>query len=159
MKKTVSETAHHGLNIMRLRELMGIRQEAIAADLDITQQAMSDLEQKGQIDDESLEKVSKVLDISVETIKNFSILLKPLIKASPDIIVSWGLVPNNRKQTPRAACDLKLLNENDGIFVGYTPDFDTGTPYGFFQKFSLYSDAIVWCFFVKSMVLLNVSLL
>jgi peptidoglycan-N-acetylmuramic acid deacetylase len=137
MKKTVSETVHHGLNIMRLRELMGIRQELLAGSLQITQQTLSDLEQKGQIDDESLEKVSKVLDISVETIKNFSILLKPLIKASPDIIVSWGLVPNNREQTPRAACDLKLLNENDGIFVGDTQNksvfftFDLGSESGY----------------------------
>lgn len=36
MKKAQSKTIHHGQHIKRLRELMGIRQETIAADLHIT---------------------------------------------------------------------------------------------------------------------------
>ncbi|MDR0542962.1 MAG: polysaccharide deacetylase family protein [Dysgonamonadaceae bacterium] len=95
------------------------------------------MEQKEQIDDESLEKVSKILDILVGTIQNFSILLKPLTKASPNTIVSWGLVPNDRELTPRAACDRKLLNDNDAIFVGNTQNksvfftFDLGSESGY----------------------------
>ena len=63
---------HHGRNIRRLREMLGVKQEAIAVELSITQQAMSKLERKEQIEDETLEKVSKVLKVPVESIKNFS---------------------------------------------------------------------------------------
>jgi transcriptional regulator with XRE-family HTH domain len=41
--------AHHGQNIKRLREIMGVKQEAIAVELNITQQAMSKLEKKNKL--------------------------------------------------------------------------------------------------------------
>ena len=63
---------HHGRNIKRLRDMLGVKQEAIAVELNITQQAMSKLEQKEQIEDEILKKAAKVLGIPVEAIKNFS---------------------------------------------------------------------------------------
>ncbi|MDR2056793.1 MAG: helix-turn-helix domain-containing protein [Dysgonamonadaceae bacterium] len=66
-----SRATHQGRNIKRLREMLGVKQEAIAVGLDITQQAMSFLEKKEQINDEILEKVSKVLKVPVDVIKNF----------------------------------------------------------------------------------------
>jgi transcriptional regulator with XRE-family HTH domain len=51
--------------------MLGVKQDAIAAELNITQQAASNLEKKEQINDEILEKVSKVLKVPVEAIKNF----------------------------------------------------------------------------------------
>jgi len=71
METELLKTIHHGQNIKRLRDLLGIKQETIAMRLHITQQAMSKLEQKEQIDDELLEKISKILNVPVESIKNF----------------------------------------------------------------------------------------
>ena len=62
---------HHGRNIKRLRDILGVKQEQIAFELNLTQQAVSKLEQKDVIDDETLVKVAKVLKVPVEAIKNF----------------------------------------------------------------------------------------
>jgi len=67
-----SGTVHHGQNIKRLRDILGIKQERIAVGLSISQQAMSKLEQKEQIDDDLLDKISKIMNIPVEVIKNFN---------------------------------------------------------------------------------------
>ncbi len=64
--------AHHGRNIKRLREMLGVKQEAIAIALDMTQQNMSLLEQKEEIEDKILEKIAKVLNVPADAIKNMS---------------------------------------------------------------------------------------
>jgi len=71
MESTLLETVHHGHNIKRLRDLLGVKQETIAMGLQISQQAMSKLEQKEQIEDDLLERISKILNVPVESIKNF----------------------------------------------------------------------------------------
>jgi len=43
--------------------MLGVKQEHIANELNMTQQAISKLEQKEQIEEEILERVSKVLNI------------------------------------------------------------------------------------------------
>lgn len=63
---------HHGRNIKRLRDILGVKQEQIAFELNLTQQAVSKLEQKEQIDDETLVKVANVLHVPIEALKNFS---------------------------------------------------------------------------------------
>lgn len=50
MERISSGTMHHGKNIKRLREILGVKQETIALGLNISQQAMSKLEQKDPID-------------------------------------------------------------------------------------------------------------
>jgi len=72
METSFSPTVHHGHNIKRLREILGIKQDAIAAEFRITQQAVSDLEKKVHISDEILEKIAHVLNVPVEAIKNFN---------------------------------------------------------------------------------------
>jgi len=67
-----SPKVHHGRNIKRLREMLGVKQELIANELNMTQQAISKLEQKEQIEDEILERVSKVLNIPLDAIKNLN---------------------------------------------------------------------------------------
>lgn len=52
--------------------MLGVKQELIANELNMTQQAISKLEQKEQIEDEVLERVSKVLNIPLDAIKNLS---------------------------------------------------------------------------------------
>lgn len=65
---------HEGRNIKRIREMLGIKQEALASELgeDWTQKKISLLEAKETIEPEILEQVSKVLKVSAEAIKNFN---------------------------------------------------------------------------------------
>jgi transcriptional regulator with XRE-family HTH domain len=62
---------HQGRNIKRFREMLGIKQEALALELgeDWTQKKVSQLESKEVVDDALLEQVSKVLKIPTEAFK------------------------------------------------------------------------------------------
>ncbi|MDD3080178.1 MAG: helix-turn-helix transcriptional regulator [Paludibacter sp.] len=62
---------HYGYNIKRLREILGIKQSALAVHLGISQQAVSDMEKKNYLRDGVLEKVSEILNVSVSVIKNY----------------------------------------------------------------------------------------
>ncbi|MEJ5105086.1 helix-turn-helix transcriptional regulator [Chryseobacterium sp. MYb328] len=64
---------HQGRNIKRFREMLGIKQEALAFDLgeDWNQKKVSLLEQKETIEDPLLKKISEVLKIPVEAFQNF----------------------------------------------------------------------------------------
>lgn len=63
---------HMGRNVERIREMKGIKQEALATALGISQQAVSKIEQSEVIDDERLERIANALGTSAEGIKNFS---------------------------------------------------------------------------------------
>jgi len=47
-------TLHIGRKISRIRELRGMKQEALAAELGISQQAVSKIEQSADVDGEAL---------------------------------------------------------------------------------------------------------
>ena len=69
----MGETASHiGRKISRIRELRGMKQEALAAELGISQQAVSKIEQSAEVEDSALEKIARVLGVSAEAIKNYS---------------------------------------------------------------------------------------
>lgn len=71
--ETLATTPHHGQNIKRIRELLGVKQEALGVSLGLSQQSVSQLEQKELIDDPALlGKVAKALGVSEEAIKNFN---------------------------------------------------------------------------------------
>ncbi|MDR2008999.1 MAG: helix-turn-helix domain-containing protein [Bacteroidales bacterium] len=61
---------HHGRNVKRLRDILGIKQEYLAFELNLSQQTISNLEAKETIDDETLSKVAEVLKVPVNAIKN-----------------------------------------------------------------------------------------
>lgn len=63
---------HEGHNVKRIREILGIKQDALAIDLGLTQQAVSLLEQKETLDAPTLDKVAKALGVSADAIKNFN---------------------------------------------------------------------------------------
>ena len=65
---------HHGRNLKRVREMMGIKQEALAITLggDWSQRKISLLEQKDEIDSEILDEVASGLKVSPEAIKDFN---------------------------------------------------------------------------------------
>lgn len=64
---------HEGRNVKRFREMLGIKQDALAIELgdDWNQQKISLLEQKETIDASLLQQISAALKIPVEAIQNF----------------------------------------------------------------------------------------
>ncbi|MCT4236528.1 helix-turn-helix transcriptional regulator [Elizabethkingia anophelis] len=64
---------HQGRNVKRFREMLGIKQEALAFDIggDWNQKKVSLLEQKEVIEDALLQQIAEVLKIPVEAIRNF----------------------------------------------------------------------------------------
>ena len=66
-----SPTVHHGHNIKRLREILHVKQDVIASEFNITQQAVSNLEKKAFINDEVLGKIAHILKVPIEAIKHF----------------------------------------------------------------------------------------
>ena len=71
MQTEGTKTVHQGRNVKRIREILGIKQEALASDLGLTQQAVSQIEQKEALDKDLLEKIADILKVPVDTIKNF----------------------------------------------------------------------------------------
>jgi len=66
-------TIHEGRNVKRIREMLGIKQDALALELgdDWNQKKISLLEQKETIEPPILEEVAKALKVPAEAIKNF----------------------------------------------------------------------------------------
>jgi len=95
---------HLGQNIKRLREMLGIKQEALALQLgnDWTQRRISLLEQKEEVEDKILEEIAAALKISPEAIKAFS------EEAAINII--GNTVTNT--------------NHDNGALINYRPTFD-----------------------------------
>jgi transcriptional regulator with XRE-family HTH domain len=65
-------TLHIGRKISKIRELKGMKQETLASELGISQQAVSKIEQSADVDGEALEKIAKILGLSSEAIKAFT---------------------------------------------------------------------------------------
>jgi transcriptional regulator with XRE-family HTH domain len=68
-----TKTIHEGRNVKRFREMLGIKQEALATALgdDWNQKKISLLEAKENIEPAILEDVAKALKVPVEAIQNF----------------------------------------------------------------------------------------
>ncbi|MFH6996536.1 helix-turn-helix domain-containing protein [Flavobacterium sp. FlaQc-57] len=69
----MEQKIHQGRNVKRFREMLNIKQEALAYDLgeDWNQKKISMLEQKDVIEDNLLKQISAVLKIPVEAFQNF----------------------------------------------------------------------------------------
>lgn len=63
---------HLGRKITRIRELRGMKQEALATELGISQQAVSKLEQSEDIEEPTLDKIAKALGVTAAGIKHFT---------------------------------------------------------------------------------------
>jgi len=72
MEPKTTGKVHHGQNIKRLREIMGVKQEALARQLNITQQSFSEMEKRELIEEATLEKVAEALNVPVGAIKNMT---------------------------------------------------------------------------------------
>ena len=69
----MEQKIHQGRNVKRFREMLNIKQEALAYDLgeDWNQKKISLLEQKDVIEDKLLKQIPAVLKIPVEAFQNF----------------------------------------------------------------------------------------
>jgi transcriptional regulator with XRE-family HTH domain len=68
----MAETLHIGRKISKIRELRGMKQEALAALLGVSQQAISKIEQSFEVEDLALEKIAQALGVTSDAIKEFS---------------------------------------------------------------------------------------
>ena len=79
IKRMVAETTdklrrrNTGRNVQRVRMYFGIKQEALAADLGMSQQEVSKIEQQEEIEEEVLTKIADVLGVSPEVIRDFDV--------------------------------------------------------------------------------------
>ncbi|QCR22527.1 helix-turn-helix domain-containing protein [Pontibacter sp. SGAir0037] len=70
--ETTMKPVHIGKKISRIRELRGIKQESLAHELGVSQQTVSRIEASEAVEEETLAKIAKVLDVNPEAIKNYS---------------------------------------------------------------------------------------
>ncbi|MBA4745720.1 MAG: helix-turn-helix transcriptional regulator [Muricauda sp.] len=70
--ETKTKNNHIGRKISRIRELRGMKQETLAEQLGISQQAVSNIENSENVDDMKLEEIAKALGVTPDAIKNFS---------------------------------------------------------------------------------------
>ncbi|HEY8657829.1 MAG TPA: helix-turn-helix transcriptional regulator [Hanamia sp.] len=68
----MAETLHIGRKISKIRELRGMKQEALAAELGISQQAISKIEQSENVEDEVLVKIATALGVQLDGLKKFN---------------------------------------------------------------------------------------
>jgi transcriptional regulator with XRE-family HTH domain len=69
---TATKPKHIGRNISRIRELRGMKQEALANAIGVSQQSVSNIEGSETVDEEKLQAIAEVLGVSAEAIKNYS---------------------------------------------------------------------------------------
>ncbi len=64
---------HVGRNLQKVRVYLGVKQEALALDLGISQQEVSKIENQEKIEEELLSRIASILGVSAELIKNFDV--------------------------------------------------------------------------------------
>ncbi|MBF4516204.1 helix-turn-helix transcriptional regulator [Flavobacterium sp. ANB] len=69
---TAEKPKHIGRNISRIRELRGMKQEALAQAIGSNQQAISGIEGSETVDETKLVNIAEALGVTVEAIKSFS---------------------------------------------------------------------------------------
>ena len=69
---TTTKPRHIGRNISRIRELKGMKQEALAIAIGLSQQTVSNIEASETVDKEKLAEIAKALGVTIEAIENFS---------------------------------------------------------------------------------------
>ena len=69
---TATKPKHIGRNISRIRELRGMKQEALAIAIGVSQQSVSNIEGSETVDEDKLKAIAEVLGVSAEAIKNYS---------------------------------------------------------------------------------------
>lgn len=69
---TATKPKHIGRNISRIRELRGMKQEALAIAIGVSQQSVSNIEGSEVVEEEKLNAIAEALGVTTEGIKSFS---------------------------------------------------------------------------------------
>ncbi len=72
MNTPTKTNIHHGRNIKRLREMLGVKQEAVAFDVNVSQQLFSDIEKREIVEESMINKIANALKVPAEAIKNMT---------------------------------------------------------------------------------------
>src|SRR5690606_5540483 len=70
--KTTNNADHIGRKISRIRELRGMKQEALAMELGVSQQTVSNIEKSAAIETDLLAQVAKILGVTPEAVEKFN---------------------------------------------------------------------------------------
>ncbi len=112
--------SHHGHAIKRIRHTLGIKQDALAIDLGISQAQISNYEHKKVIDEEMLEKFAKVLNVAPDVIKEleedpvtFIIENNTIEKGGMAGIYNLGCIHNNPDPVDRI---IELAKEKTALY-------------------------------------------
>lgn len=70
--KTSAKPSHIGRKISKIRELRGMKQEALAMAIGVSQQTISNIENSEEVEEEVLLKIAEALEVTTEGIKNFT---------------------------------------------------------------------------------------
>ena len=70
--ETTTKPKHIGRNISRIRELRGMKQEALAMSIGVSQQTISNIENSEAVEEEKLLQIANALNVSTDAIKNFN---------------------------------------------------------------------------------------
>lgn len=71
--KDTTNRRHIGRNIQRIRVYLGMKQEALATELGVSQNIISKIEKEPEIEEGLLNQLASVLGISSEVIKDFDV--------------------------------------------------------------------------------------
>jgi transcriptional regulator with XRE-family HTH domain len=69
---TATKPKHIGRNISRIRELRGMKQEALAIAIGVSQQTISNIENSETVEEEKLLQIANALNVSTDAIKNLN---------------------------------------------------------------------------------------
>ncbi len=68
MEATAVKKSNHGANVRRWREWRGINQDVLAEQIGVSQATFSGYEKKDKLEQDTLDKIAKALDIPTEAI-------------------------------------------------------------------------------------------
>jgi transcriptional regulator with XRE-family HTH domain len=69
---TTAKPTHIGRKISKIRELRGMKQEALAIAIGVSQQTVSTIENSEEVEEKVLTKIAEALGVSAEAVKNFN---------------------------------------------------------------------------------------
>ncbi|OXA91270.1 helix-turn-helix domain-containing protein [Flavobacterium hercynium] len=69
---TETKRKNIGRNISRMRELRGMKQEALAEAMGVSQQTVSGLEGSYEIEEQRLAQIARALGVTVDALENFT---------------------------------------------------------------------------------------
>lgn len=100
IKEQKSKNTHHGHAVKRFRHTLGIKQEALASDMGLSQALISTYEQRKVLNDDVIERFAKALNVAPELIKE--------LEEDPVTVI----IENNTFEKGSGAAYYNVINNN-----------------------------------------------